>query len=115
MNSNPFKDKALSKLLRVNLFVMAADLLILLFKRSSLPEKVPLFYSRPWGEEQLAERNFLFLIPLSSLLIFALNWLISRILLKRGEIFLAILNNSFSLLFSLLGAITLYKIIFLIT
>ncbi len=115
MNSNPFKDKVLSKLLKANLFVMAADLLIILIKIGSLPEKVPLFYSRPWGEEQLAEGNFLFLIPFSSFLIFVLNWQISRILLKRGETFLAILNNSFSLLFSLLGAITLYKIIFLIT
>lgn len=115
MSPDLLKDKVLSRLLGTNLFVIAADLLIIFIKKGGLPEKVPFFYSLPWGEEQLAKANFLFLIPLSSLLIFVLNWQISRILLKRGETFLVILNNSFSLLFSLLGAITLWKIIFLVT
>ena len=34
----------------------------------SLPPQIPLYYSRPWGDEQLAAPIFLLLLPLGSLL-----------------------------------------------
>lgn len=115
MTDTPHKDKTLSKLLAANLFLIASGLLLLFLKRNALPAAVPLFYSRPWGQEQLANRDLLFLIPLFSFLVFLLNYYLSFILLKRGERFLAILGNGTALLFSLLGAITLWKIIFLVS
>jgi O-antigen/teichoic acid export membrane protein len=115
MTVNPNKDKTLSKLLSANLLIIAVDLLITFVKRSALPERVPFFYSRPWGQEQLAAKDFLFLIPLFSFLVFLLNYCLSVILLKREEKFLTVLSNCVALLFSALGAITLWKIIFLIS
>jgi len=109
------EDKIVSRLLRLNLFLMVVDLLTILWKRGLLPEKVPLFYSRPWGEEQLTPNKFLFLIPLLSFVAFILSWQISRLFLKKGDQFLAILNSGFALLFSALGTFTLEKIIFLMT
>jgi len=109
------QEKTLSKLFSVNLLVIAADLLVVFIKRSSLPEQVPLFYSRPWGQEQLAAKDYLFLVPLASFLVFILNYYLSLVLLKKGEKFLTILSSGLALLFSVLGAITLWKIIFLIT
>lgn len=109
------QDKILSRLFAANLILVALDLLTIFFKRGSLPEKVPFFYSRPWGQEQLATKDFLFLIPLFSFLIFLLNYYLALILLKKKEKFLAILSGSFALLFSVLGAITLWKIIFLVS
>lgn len=38
----------------------------LLWFMRSLPPQVPLYYSRPWGAEQLAPQLFLFLLPLTS-------------------------------------------------
>lgn len=35
--------------------------------KNNLPRTVPLFYSRIWGEERLADNGFLFLLPLGSL------------------------------------------------
>lgn len=114
MSLGPSKEKILPKLFSANLLVIAADLLIIFVKRSVLPEQVPFFYSRPWGQEQLATKDYLFLIPLFSFLVFILNYYLSLILLKKGEKFLTILSSSLALLFSVLGAITLWKIIFLI-
>jgi hypothetical protein len=115
MANTPNKDKVLSRLLAANLFLIASGLLLIFLRRNALPEQVPFFYSRPWGQEQLAERDFLFLIPLFSFLVFLLNYYLSFILLKKGERFLAILGNGTALLFSLLGITTLWKIIFLIS
>ncbi len=112
---SPSREKTLSKLFTANLLVIAADLLLIFVKRSRLPEQVPLFYSRPWGQEQLAAKDYLFLIPLFSFLVFILNYYLSLILLKKGEKFLTILSSGLALLFSVLGTITLWKIIFLIT
>lgn len=115
MASGLTKNKVLSQLLTANLLLIASDLMIIFLKRASLPEKLPLFYSRPWGEEQLAHKDFLFLIPLVSLVILVLNYYLSLFLIKKSEKFLAFINVSFALLFSALGAITLWKIILTIT
>jgi hypothetical protein len=46
--------------------LIGCDLLMALafiFKMSSLPPQLPLFYSRPFGEEQLGEVWYIFLLP----------------------------------------------------
>lgn len=40
-----------------------SSLSLILFLRFKLPPQVPLFYSRPWGEEQLTSPHSLFLLP----------------------------------------------------
>ncbi|PIP57132.1 hypothetical protein COS54_02685 [Candidatus Shapirobacteria bacterium CG03_land_8_20_14_0_80_39_12] len=107
--------KIINLLNRINIASLIADGVALFWKRNLLPEKVPLFYSRPWGEEQLAGREWLFSIPALSLLIFLINWQLGKLLFKKKETFLPIVIESFALLFSVLGTITLLRIIFLIT
>jgi hypothetical protein len=41
-----------------------------------LPPEIPLYYSRPWGEEQLAQINYLYMLPAGCLI-----WYICCILL----------------------------------
>lgn len=41
--------------------------IIITWQLSSLPPMVPLYYSRPWGEEQLAQKQSLFIFPLGIL------------------------------------------------
>lgn len=47
--------------------LIVSDILIVgsfIFKFSSLPPQLPLFYSRSWGEDQLAEYWYIFILPL---------------------------------------------------
>lgn len=46
------------------LTVVSLILLLALFKR--LPQEVPLFYSRPWGKDQLTSPISLFIVPIGS-------------------------------------------------
>jgi len=108
------KDKFLKKITWTNLGIIFVGFLVILLKQSSLPNFVPLFYSRPWGEEQLAPRNWLFLIPFSSFVVFIFSNQIGKFLRKKNGDFLPFVLSGISLLFSILGTVTLLKIIFLI-
>lgn len=109
-----FVNKTFKKLFFLNLAFIVVGIVVILIERTNLPQKVPLFYSRPWGNEQLVSKDFLFIIPLFSLIILLINYLISRFLLPREKTFLVFAASGFSLLFSILGTLTLLKIIFLI-
>lgn len=109
------KKKLLPKLLWLNFLLIIAELGGILLKKNVLPAWVPLFYSRPWGKEQLASPNYLFILPLASSFVLAINFLAGKFLGKRGEEFLSLVINIGSLLFSLLCTITTLRIIFLVT
>lgn len=100
---------------RINLLLILAGIFVLLWKRNFLPGRVPLFYSRPWGEEQLVPQTYLFLLPLLSAAVLIISRQLGQIFFKKEEKFLAWAINSFALLFTVLASITLIKIIFLIT
>ena len=56
------------------LFLLALGLIIfqsllIIFYFDSLPPQLPLFYSLPWGQSQLVSPQYLYLLPLSSLII----------------------------------------------
>lgn len=78
------------------------------------PPEVPLFYSRPWGEEQLAHSGFLWFLPLGALFITFLNLSLAAFLIERLPFLARILVWSTSLI-SLLVSITIFKIVTLIT
>ncbi len=103
------------KLWQYNLLVIFAETILIFVKRSSLPEKIPLFYSRPWGEEQLADNKLIFMVPVISLIILIFGCQMGKILVKKKDRFLPSLIKSGALLFTILGVIALFKIIFLIT
>lgn len=115
MEKNATDTTFFKRLSWLNLLIIFSGLTILFIKKESLPRLVPLFYSRPWGEEQLAPNKYLFLLPIFSLIIFLFNHQIVKILLKKEEIFFAWVSSGISLLFSILSTVTLWKIIFLIT
>ena len=81
---------------------------------NALPQKIPLFYSRPWGEEQLTEKYFLFIIP-SFLIIFSLlNNILGKTVIKRWGVFLSLMLAFISFFLCLVGLIGVVKIVFLI-
>lgn len=48
-------------------------LAVFLLRLGNLPPQIPLFYSRPWGEEQLADSWMVFILPIILNLLFFLN------------------------------------------
>lgn len=78
---------------------------------NQLPSKLPLFYSLPWGENQLISKQQFFLLPIVLLLIILINaFIVSQLhhlqkVLKRLLIFslifidLVILTTFFKILF----------------
>ncbi len=91
----------------ISLFV---SLLVILLK-GWLPPEVPLFYGRPVGEEQLVLTFGLLIAPGVAILITILNIILVKTI---GDMFLkrALIMASFFV--SILTAITVLKIIFLV-
>lgn len=99
--------------IRLFLFILIICFIILAVVFKKLPPAIPLYYSLPWGEDQLAKPSDLFIIPFSLILIFLLNLVLSLTFLKKDPFLTKFLiwNSCFV---ALAGLITLIKIIFLI-
>lgn len=94
--------------------VTAASLLFIVFYWRGLPPSVPLWYSLPWGADQLASPYWLFLLPLGSALILTTNTLVSVYVLSEYLLFVQ-LSYLGSLVVSLLSFVTLVKILTIIS
>lgn len=99
--------------IRLLFLTLGLSFLLLGITFKKLPPIVPLYYSLPWGDEQLARTSELFIIPFSVMLILILNFFISMLLLKKDQ-FLTQLLLWASLALSVAGLITLSEIIFLV-
>lgn len=108
-----FLEKPLRLAIYFNLLLIFANALVFLLFFSSLPPQVPLFYSRPWGKEQLAGPMWLVVLPAGSLLIFLGNHLLAAKLLVEEKILSQVLVGT-SLFVALIALIGLLKIISLI-
>lgn len=78
---------------------------------TQLPKELPLYYSLPWGKEQLSSKTELFIIPSLLLVISTINNLMVLRWRKNGFEFLAMVVACFSLICSLFGLITVVQII----
>lgn len=56
------------------------------FLYSKIPPQVPLYYSRPWGEDQLVEKINLFLLPLSILFFTCLNLFLTALCWEKQKL-----------------------------
>lgn len=106
-------DKLVSQIAMMTFILVIAQLAILAFFYRSLPSQVPLFYSLPWGETQLAPVLYLFLFPALSIVFGTIN-VIVLIVCPFEERFLSRVMGVYWLFGSLLSTIGLVKIIFLI-
>lgn len=94
------------------LFILSVGLLVWRFPL--LPPAVPLWFSRPWGEDQLASPYWLLVLPASSIVWYGIDLLIGIYLTSEYLIFTQMLFLS-SLIVSILSFITLIKILFLVS
>ncbi len=95
-------------------FLTFVDIVLILWKWRSLPPLVPLWYSRPWGGDQLTSPLFLFLLPLGNILWYSLDVFLAAYVTSEYLIFTQALFST-TLLVSLMSLVTIAKIIFLVT
>lgn len=99
---------------RVVLFLFVFALVILIWQWKKLPPMVPLWYSRPWGEDQLAHPFWLLILPFSGLFWHLINIIVSVKFLQEHLTFSQLLFLS-SFIVNLFSFIALVQILFLIT
>lgn len=109
-----WQEKINRQLFRWNIVFIGSQLALLILKFNSLPNKVPLFYSLPWGESQLSSASSLFFIPTFSIVILLVNHLFSTLFFNSTQLFSRLLVI-FSLIFSIFSFITLFQIINIIS
>jgi hypothetical protein len=90
------------------------SILLIVWRWGRLPPAIPLWYSRPWGSDQLASPFWVLLLPLGGILIYYMNVAISVYMTAQYLIFTQMLFLS-SLLVNILSLITLVKILFLVS
>lgn len=113
LTTDIFKDRSIKRVFKYSLFLISLSIIFIVFKFKTLPPEVPLFYSLPWGEKQLAPKFFLFLLPLSSVITLLVNIFFAK--KAKEELLVAKLLIIGAFLFSLLAIITLFKIISLVS
>jgi hypothetical protein len=105
------------KVLAVNvplaLIFLGLQILIILLAWRYLPPQIPLFYSRPWGQEQLVDPLMIFVLPGLSLATIVVNSFLNSIVGKEEVLIRRVLTTTASL-FSFLSLVTLVQIIRLV-
>lgn len=99
---------------RFAMLLFALSLALFAWRFRNLPPSVPLWYSKPWGTEQLAHPLLLLLLPFGNLFWYALDVIIIAWQGNRYRIFTQTLFLT-TFLSSFLSFVTLVKILFLIT
>lgn len=106
-------NQEVKKILQLAFVLWLSEIVLILFGWKFFPTEIPLFYSRPWGQEQLAKPLTLFILPGLGLVIFFLNSVISSLALKKERLMKQILAMAF-LVFNFLSLITLIQIMRLV-
>lgn len=94
--------------------MIAIQIGFIILRWNTFPPKVPLFFSLPWGEEQLADTRYLWLFPLLSISILIVNSVLS-IIFHHKESVLSTMFTISTAITILIATIGVLKIIFLLS
>ena len=108
-----WQEKVNHTILRWNVLLILSSIGFLVIKFGDLPPQVPLYFSLPWGENQLAPASSLFFMPTFSIVIAILNNLLAAIMVNSQVLFARLLVI-FSLIFSIFTAISVFNIVALV-
>lgn len=98
----------------VNIILASLPLVFIGWQWKKLPPEIPLFYSRPWGEEQLADKKFLFLLPTFALTSLFINEIVAKLTGKFYASLLNLTSRIISLAVAILCLVASYQIVFLL-
>lgn len=104
----------IEKFQKINRFLIIISPILIFFTWNRLPPQIPLFFGRPWGEDQLANKEFIFLLPIISTAVFLINNFLAKIYLKKEKRFFWATILISSLIVTTLNFISLIKIIMII-
>lgn len=96
------------------LLLLLSQMILIIINYRGLPPLIPLYFHRPWGTEQIANVNFIFLIPAITLVLVVLNTNLALIYYKESVLISRILVWT-ELLFCFLSTVSVFKIILLTT
>lgn len=111
--SLPIQDKVSRISFQLALVFWLAQIFALVSSWRHLPPQLPLFYSRPWGEEQLASPLGLLLLPGLSIGVMLINLAVNLVFSKQTVLIRRIMAAT-AAVFSFLCLITLTQIIRLV-
>lgn len=97
-----------------SLFSVLSQVSLILTASGNLPPQLPLFYSKPWGEQMLAPQTALLILPTICAAVLLVNLTVAIIFLK-GKRFLARTLFVFSLIVAVATLYDTVKIISLLT
>jgi len=109
-----WQEKVNNQIFRWNILFIVVQIALIFFKYSELPPQIPLFYSRPWGDSQLAPLNYAYLLPVLSVGILIVNNFLAIFYLRSAEL-LSRLLTIISLIFSAFAALALLQVINLVS
>lgn len=95
---------------QTSLFLLIVQILIIVSVWRFLPPEIPLFYSRPWGKDQLVNYPGIIILPAICLIVFFANTIVAQLATKEEALVKKMLAAA-SLVFSLLILISLVQII----
>jgi len=98
-------------------FLIGIDVItiaVFIWRFPHLPDQIPLFYSKPWGEAQIADSWYLFVLPVLMNVFFFFNRYIAIKFFPEEAVFEKLLRITNIIL--MMGFTAIYfKILFLIT
>lgn len=97
--------------LRLGIFVILIQILLILYFFESLPPQIPLFFSLPWGESRLGHPQDLLILPILSFSCLLINSFFALLLDSSRHKFFIKLLISTPILFALLSIISVIQII----
>lgn len=108
-----WQEKLNGTVFRWNLIIAILQFAFVWYKYTDLPPEIPLFYSRPWGAEQLASSSSAFLLPVITIIVMILNNFLAVFLLRSNSLLSRLLVIT-SLLFSVLSLVAILRSISLV-
>jgi hypothetical protein len=102
-----------SRLLRLSLVLFIAQIVLIIWFYNQLPPEIPLFFSRPWGEQWLTSSSLIIILPLFSLVTLLLNYSLA-IFYHQKKLLLSQLLVVFAFIISLFSTVSVLKIISLV-
>lgn len=77
--------KKITKTGSLVVFSLIVEVFFFLLKLNVLPPEIPLFYSKPQGQEVIAPLYAIFLIPFAAFIALSINLVVKRVFFRENE------------------------------
>lgn len=107
------RDKLIKTVNQINFVLLTAQILTVILIWRFLPPEIPLFFSHPWGKDQLVNYSGITILPIVCLIIFFANTVVAKLAVREETLVKKTLSLA-SLTVTLLITISLIQIIRLV-